>query len=147
MLNSDWLIPDLSLIFWLRFDCKVLCNRPLGPVAYNLPLTLTLLSMVSTMATMHHNQSASRIVWKLPLKSYLPLMVSFMQRGPWYKQTIFSCPNVNELICFCVLLFIDYWYMYKKKKSPSQGSRYTEFPLYRLRFYSFIFCCNLAWAL
>ena len=43
---------------------------------------VTLLSMVTTMATRHHNQSASRIPWKLPLKSNLPLMVSFMQRDP-----------------------------------------------------------------
>ena len=38
--------------------------------------------MVTTMATRHHNQSTLRILWKLPLKSNLPLMVSFMQRGP-----------------------------------------------------------------
>ena len=43
---------------------------------------VTLLSMVTTIATRHHNQSASRVLWNLPLKSNLPLMVSFIQRGP-----------------------------------------------------------------
>ena len=37
---------------------------------------VTLLSMVTTMATRHHNQSASRILWKLPLKSNLPLFIN-----------------------------------------------------------------------
>ena len=36
---------------------------------------VTLLSMVTTMATRHHNQSASRVLWKLPLQSNLSLMV------------------------------------------------------------------------
>ena len=40
---------------------------------------VTLLSMVTAMATIHHNQSAPKIVWKLSLKSNLTLMLSFMQ--------------------------------------------------------------------
>ena len=43
---------------------------------------VTLLSVVTTMATKRHNQSASRILWKLPLKSNLSLMVCFTQQGP-----------------------------------------------------------------
>ena len=40
---------------------------------------VTLLSVVTTiiLATRHCNQSASRILWKLPLQSNLPLMGSF----------------------------------------------------------------------
>ena len=44
--------------------------------------------MVTTMVTRHHNQSASRILRKLPLKSNLPLMASFMQRGPGAERIV-----------------------------------------------------------
>ena len=51
---------------------------------------VTLLSTVTAMATRHHNQSASRVLWKLPLKSNLPLMVSFMQRAQ-VSTSILTC--------------------------------------------------------
>ena len=59
--------------------------------------------MVTTMATRHHNQSASRILWKLPLKFNLPLMVSFMQRDP----NVFFFFNFQSEIYFDLYDFLN----------------------------------------
>ena len=82
--------------------------------------------MVTTMATRHHNQSASRILWKLPLKSNFPLMVSFMQRGPdiltnvdWFPSTLmcikehlhnFSCQRVPNP--FLITIYFAFFVIY-----------------------------------
>ena len=90
-------IHNEALYFHLRKELfSKLQNMYLSPRPRCINLTINFFSMATIMATIHHNQSASRILWKLPLKSNMPLMVRFMQRGPAYTISIFA--KVKKLI-------------------------------------------------
>ena len=53
---------------------------------------------IATMATRHHNQLASRILWKLPLMLSFIMVHGFMQRGPG----IFNVNNVISHLPYLV---------------------------------------------